>query len=315
MKRDCTGRIASRTRKTTADYRKRYRNLRLMAEREERAGGDIADVIGWFCSQNDRWSDSTVRQYKAAIRCELESAAMLTEVRAGLEARLGAGPKPMTSGPKRTSARKRKSLSVDELLKLDRHLKLSAGRDNWLLRCFLGFGVALFLRPVEFLSARVEGTTLIVENAKATNGRANGKHRKRDISAMGVHNIANLQLFLRRLRKAATAPGGWTKLHERLASRLARACEVVDIDRVSLYTLRHVGMASAKTWMEPHEVAAAAGHGSVRTATSHYAKRRTGWRGLRLAGRPLPESIANVRGIAKCFRPRKMEPDASALRR
>ena len=135
------------------------------------------------------------------------------------------------------------------------------------------------------------------------------KHRKRDIADMGAQGIASLELFLRRLNKASHAAGGWAKLHGRLASRLARVCKAVGIDRVSLYTLRHVGIASAKTWMEPHEVAAAAGHGSVHTATSHYAKRRTGWRGLRLAGKPLPESIANVRGTARYFQPQRPRQD------
>tara|TARA_A100001391_G_scaffold145276_2_gene102943 strand:- start:19771 stop:20712 length:942 start_codon:yes stop_codon:yes gene_type:complete len=310
MRRNCTGQIASKTSKSVAAYGRRYRNLRLMAEREERAGGDIADVVAWFRSQNGRWKASTVRQYRSAIWHELDGTEMLSDLRAGLEMRLAAGPKPVDGGPKRTSSRKRKSLSVAELMKLDQHLKTSKGRYDRLLRCFLGFGVALFLRPVEYLSASVEGTILVVENAKATNGRANGKYRSRDISAMGADGIANLELFLRRIRKATAQAGGWESLHGRLASRLARVCKAVGVDRVSLYTLRHVGIASAKTWLEPYEVAAAAGHGSVRTATTHYAKSRTGWRGLRLAGKPLAESVDNVRGTFKRFQPTAREPVA-----
>src|SRR5690606_24510420 len=91
----------------------------------------------------------------------------------------------------------------------------------------------------------------------------------------------------------------------RLAARLARVCKTLGIPRVSFYTLRHVGMATAKSWMTPLEVAAAAGHGSVRTAMSHYAKRRSGWVGLKLAGKPTAASIARVRGRPKLFRPQQ----------
>jgi hypothetical protein len=42
-----------------------------------------------------------------------------------LEARLDAGPMSRTGEPKRTSARKRKSLGVDDVMTLDHHLKAS----------------------------------------------------------------------------------------------------------------------------------------------------------------------------------------------
>jgi integrase len=120
---------------------------------------------------------------------------------------------------------------------------------------------------------------------------------------MGKKAIAALVKFLERLRTAVQEAGAWKKLHNRLASRLARICKCLGIARVSLYTLRHVGMATAKSWMAPEEVAASAGHASVHTAMTHYAKRRTGWVGLRLAGRPSPASVARVRGAAQVFRP------------
>jgi hypothetical protein len=39
-----------------------------MAEREDGAGFDIVDFIGWFCAQDDRWAPATVRYYRAASR-------------------------------------------------------------------------------------------------------------------------------------------------------------------------------------------------------------------------------------------------------
>lgn len=305
MKRsDCTDRQVSRTEETEIGYGSRVDDLRLMAEREDGAGFDIVDFVGWFCAQDDRWAPATVRYYRAAIQHHLDAIPLESGLRASLDARVSEGPTPRDGGQRKTSARKRKSVSRDEVLKLEAVLGASGKPDDLLIRGYLIFGAALFLRPVEYLRARVEGTTLIVPNAKATNGRANGKVRDRDIADMGDRAIASLVMFLDRLRAAATSAGSWKTLLDRLASRLARVCKSLGIARVSLYTMRHVGMATAKSWMEPVEVAAAAGHGSVRTATSHYAKRRTGWVGLRLAGRPSPESVARVRGTAMIFRPR-----------
>ncbi|WP_127754458.1 hypothetical protein [Devosia sp. 1566] len=303
MTTDCTGRIASRSEQTIAAYRQRVHDLRLMAEREDRAGGDMLELTGWFCAQDERWSPSTVRQYRAAILMALETLPFHPTARTLLVERLRRGPLPTNSGPRKTSAKKRKSLPIAQFTRLEQFLHDSGRSDDKLIRGFLVFGAALFLRPVEYLNARVEGMMLMVQNAKATNGRGNGEERARDLQSMGKKAIAALVKFVERLRTAVQEAGAWKKLHNRLASRLARICKCLGIARVSLYTLRHVGMATAKSWMAPEEVAASAGHASVHTAMTHYAKRRTGWVGLRLAGRPSPASVARVRGAAQVFRP------------
>lgn len=303
MNTDCTGRIARRSKQTIAAYRKRVHDLRLMAEREDRAGGDMLELTAWFCSQNSRWEPSTIRQYRAAILMDLETTPLHPTARTLLVERLHREPLPKTSGPRKTSAKKRKSLPIAQFARLEQFLKVSGRADDKLIRGLLIFGAALFLRPIEYIDARVEGMMLIVRNAKATNGRANGEERERDLEPMGKKAIATLVTFLDRLRTAAQEAGAWKKLHNRLASRLARVCRSLGIARVSLYTLRHVGMATAKTWMAPEEVAAAAGHASVHTAMTHFAKRRTGWVGLRLAGRPSPAIVQRVRGTARLFQP------------
>lgn len=153
------------------------------------------------------------------------------------------------------------------------------------------------------MQAWIQGHTLYVKNAKATNGRGNGAYRAHDLQMLDKGRIAELDLFLQKLRKAAESSGGWPVLLRRLAARLARVYRELNIRRVSLYTLRHVGMATAKLHLEAREVAAAAGHASVTTATSHYAKRRSGWRRLKVVCRPTRDSVARVRGAEKYFRP------------
>lgn len=303
MARDCTCRNVTRTAETEADYARRFLALQQAAWRDGYDVG-IGQVIAWFGLQHSRWAESTVRQYRAAIHYVVERDMPDDTNRAVLVERLNESPIPKTGGSKQTSARKRKSLKRDEFLVLMRHLEGSHRADDQLIRGLLAYGVALFLRPVEYLGAYAVGSILFVPNAKATNGRANGEIRERSLDNMTPKAKASLVKFLGHFAESAAASESWKKFHNRLSSRLARICAGLRIRRVSFYTLRHVGMATAKSWMTPQEVAAAAGHASIRTATSHYAKKRSGWHGLKLAGKPSAASMARVRGEAKIFQAR-----------
>lgn len=316
-RRDCTGKIVSRSSQTMADYTKRYHGLRARAEQKLGRQCNLADVAAWFCSltHDGEWEPSTIRKYAAAIWHRAEEEAGVCDLREVVADFLSRKPLPRTEGPKRTSAKKRKTLPKDEYNTLMAYLAKGHRKDDRLILGYLMFNIALFLRPIEYGSARIEydgarpgdaspAVLLVVQNAKATNGRANGKVRKRDLSQCDPEFIRALELYLKTFQKALSAAESWKALQDRLASRLARVCEILDIDRVSFYTLRHVGMSTAKRSMTPIEVAAAAGHASVRTAMSHYAKRRTGWRLSRaFAGKPTPDSIARVRGEPRTFRP------------
>lgn len=301
---DCTGRVVTRVAETEAAYQTRFQALMRMAKRENAAADCLVGFVEWFVIQNECWAPATVRHYRAAILHGIEARVHDTSERAALAERVRSGPLPKEKGPKRTSARKRKSLPQDEYLRLVKYLGDTGWPDDALIRGFLIAGPVLFPRPVEYVGAYIEGARIFIKNAKATNGRANGEFRDLEISHLEPGAIAVLAQFLDQLRQALSRAGSWKKLSDRLASRLARVCETLKIQRVSFYTLRHSGIATAKTWMEPRDVAAAAGHASVRTATSHYAKRRTGWSGLKIAGKPSAATIARVRGEAKFFSPK-----------
>ncbi len=308
MRTDCTGRSVTRTTGTEIDYRNRIEGLIRMAARETATVVGPGDLVHWFTSQHDRWAAATVRNYRAAILYGIETRVTDPSERAALEEQVHSGPRPKQKGPKRTSARKRKSLPRAEYLKLVHYLQGTDWPDDALIHGFLIGGPILFPRPVEYLDAHIEGTKIFHANAKATNGRANGEVRDRDISHLPPGTIAVLARFLDQLQRALAEAGTWKTLSDRLASRLARVCKILKVGRVCFYTLRHVGMATAKTWMEPREVAAAAGHASIRTATSHYAKRRSGWMGLKIAARPSVASIERVQGHVQIFRPKFQTP-------
>jgi hypothetical protein len=72
--------------------------------------------------------------------------------------------------------------------------------------------------------------------------------------------------------------GSWQKLHDILAERLARICRRLRLVRISLYGLRHAAIATWKrAKLSRIEIAAMAGHISIKTASRHYAPSKHGW--------------------------------------
>ena len=131
---------------------------------------------------------------------------------------------------------------------------------------------------------------------KSEFARSFGAERERNLEPYGKSGVDDLKDFLDLLRVRAEQAGGYKKFWGRLAARIARACAFLKIERVALYTTRHIGIATAKSWMSPEQVAASAGQKTTRTATSHYARRRSGW-GAKMgarAGLPRAEDVEKV---------------------
>jgi hypothetical protein len=292
MSIDATGREVGQTENTVASYRARYPQLHRAAGVDPR---DYELVVNWFLAQDGRWAASTISQYRAVLRQAIDDAGAVKDDLEYLQICLKQGPTARVGGKPQTSARKRKSLPHNEFARLIS--KLVAGRhpDDHLVARILTHNVLLFLRPVEWQTASLHGGFLVIQNAKATNGRAFGRERRRDLSDYGARATADLSDLLGTLRARAEATGGYRNLWARLASRIARVCKHIGIKRVAMYTTRHCGMANAKYWMSPAEVAASAGHKTTVTATSHYAKRRHGWgpQAKRVA-RPSAEDVDKV---------------------
>jgi hypothetical protein len=293
MNVDATGRQVDRTEKTIASYRRRYFKLFRMAGIDSKA---YDHVVQWFAAQHGRWAAATISQYRASLGQAIEDCADLEpRDREALYTRLKQGPSPRIKGPPRTSARKRKSIPHREFRLLVRTLYEGKHPDDRLCARILAHNVSLFLRPVEWETADLVVRFLLIQNAKATNGRAHGPDRRIDLSDYGTNGVRDLAGLLIALNTRAAAAGGYRYLWARLASRIARVCKSIKIKRVALYSTRHVGIANAKSWMSPHEIAAKAGHKTTATATAHYAKRRTGWgaKAVRVA-RPSSRDIEKV---------------------
>jgi len=301
---DATQREVSRSFGTVAAYRRRYRQLTEMTDLPR---ATVTEVVEWFRNRNGIWSQATIRQYRAAIRQEIETMQASTEA-AGLMARLYSGPTPRKHGPPRTSARKRRSVALQEFDKLIGALQSGGHPDDRLAASLLAHNVLLFLRPCEWQSAQVEAGYLVVQNAKATNGRSFGPVRRRCLSSYRKSQVKGLTRLLSTLNSRAIAAGGYRLLWARLAARVARACAKLRIKRISLYTTRHIGMATAKGQMTAKQVAASAGHKKTVTAASHYAKKRSGWhlKAPRVA-RPHPDDVKKVIDSPKATRQANLE--------
>lgn len=248
-------------------------------------------LVEWFQGADGRWAPSTVRQYRASLRFALESfccnPAYYEEARLALE-RLNAEPmrpEPTKGGKRRTSAKKRKACMPGEVRAISDVLQQSQHRYALLARSILWLGSELGLRPIEWSTARLEGTTLVVMNAKATNERANGEVRYLELSGLEPARNAMITKLLAMI-KTALKTNTWAKIFASIrylfswaSAQAAKAVPSLRGGRISPYTTRHIAAARAKDVMDGASVAALLGHNSTRTATSHYARRRSarGW--------------------------------------
>jgi integrase len=157
------------------------------------------------------------------------------------------------------------------------------------------------LRPSEWFNTRlVEGfggtRTLVIPNAKATNGRANGLSRSLDLTDLesGLVAIVKRQLkFVAGFSTLEAFHRAYRSCRKTLYTATRRLWPNREIF-ISLYSARHQFSADAKAEGLSHaEIAALMGHASDATAKLHYGQRRSGRSGFRV--RPIPGEVALVR--------------------
>jgi hypothetical protein len=293
----------TRTPATIAQYRKAA--AQLIRRSDPDVDGDdvyrLAHAVGWFASRHGVWVKTTIRHHRAALRQAIDD----LDAAVGLEPKVvedlierlsGAAPTPKDRrAPKLASARKRRSFRQDERRRLVIALSGKRTATARLLVGLLFFGPKLGLRPIEWRDAVLRGGSLFIRCAKNTNGRGLAPFRVLTLSGFDQRALAALDEFLADFKREAARARYWQRFHERLAKALTRACAEIGVKKIALYTLRHCALATAKRAMSPQEVAAFAGHASVRTAQQSYAKRRHGWRLAKVPARPAVEMVAKVR--------------------
>jgi hypothetical protein len=267
------------------------RGGRLLARAME-AAPDAPDAIDaliiLFSDASWVLRSSTTRTYKAQMSAILRQQVQTGEldnsrVEAGLgrldlllKARRG-------NPPPRTSAKKCKCGSYLEyrLLLQDFVARTQSGKADgidWVLGLLLRVGPYLGLRTIEWLNASVSAEYLIVQNAKHSNGRANGPARRISVGEVPQPIVAVLGDLIAGLRALTAEKANWGLVLRVLGERLARVCQRLKITRWSLSSLRDVAQATWKrAGMRAAEIAALSGHRSKATSRRYYAGSRHGW--------------------------------------
>jgi hypothetical protein len=131
------------------------------------------------------------------------------------------------------------------------------------------------LRPCEWETARRHGVSLVVQNAKSTNGRSHGPTR--DIFLGGIDPV-QLRMIDSLLEIMSMVPeGAFVDLYNRVRDLIAdvgRASLTKRSTYPTLYSARHLFAAEAKRELTRIEVAALMGHRSIASAAQSYLEAR-----------------------------------------
>lgn len=317
------GDVGNRTQSTHVAYRRRAQNLRRQAERERpederklQPSLTLAAVIAWFCTQHERWAPATIRLYRTALAADIQNRVKagsphMEQMEALREQAIFGSPRPKPrKGDRRTSARKRKSMRIDELVRLRGMLMAGDALDR-VCGGYLWLNAHLGLRPIEWHGATLDGNELRIRCAKVTNGRGLAVTRTLDLTAVTATNpnfARHVGFLLQAFHRRAAEAGDAATLWQRLRSRIARACRRANIRRIAPYTTRHIALATAKQNLSTEEVAAIAGHKTTQTAVTRYARRSTGL-ALHLGQvRPDAELVRRVVRSPKALRTITIEP-------
>lgn len=299
----------SPTRKAATDryYAKRGRQLFNRAMRLHPAAWDAVDAFIRLCD-DPKWvlQSSSTRTYAAGIikhieleitagRCEPERAIEgIEKITRLLEQRRG---KPEAQ----TSRLKCMDVTMEEVQLIANYLqkRIAAKKTDFVkiaLCLFVQLDPRFGLRPCEWERARIVGRTLVILNAKTSIYRAPGVDRRISLERVPGEIVLGIERLIGMIGALVEKHGSWEKVHDILAERLARVCHRLRLVRISLYSLRHVAIA---TWKRAKlgrvEIAALAGHISIKTASRHYAPSKHGWDPKTVCVKADPQTISVVR--------------------
>ncbi|WP_232444947.1 site-specific integrase [Burkholderia ubonensis] len=294
-------RYQSRTDDTVARYLKRADSLlsRIADEMQlpEDAYPAPSDVVAYMKRHAQEWKWSTFRQYQASLVCRYQieferSGDQIFETTANEIRSLPYSDCKPEREPGQTSSRKRKGIPKRDYDVLVANLANPKQGGDYAKRTALWLIAALAtgLRPCEWQKAQLseDETALVVQNAKATNGRATGVSRSVPVRADDLPVIRAHLDALRELRGKGLT---FNQIHNRCGEALNRACKAIwgkdSSKRYALYSARHQFAANTKAVASPEEVAALLGHRSTRTARRHYAPRRSAWLQFKQSAKPV----------------------------
>ena len=178
----------------------------------------------------------------------------------------------------RTSSKKCKDPSKDEVVQVFTRLKKRAIELDRMRMAATAIYCILMprigARSVELVDARVEEGILILPNAKRATEQA--KERRLDIGHWDIHYRVALAALID-IVNFEVDEIGYDAWHSVLAETLARACEAVNVRRLSPSSFRHTALS---TWsaagLSMEEIARLAGH-FCRRSPQHYIRTASAW--------------------------------------
>jgi integrase len=189
-------------------------------------------------------------------------------------------------GETRTSAKKKKSINPEEIRLINDYLVTSKNQWSGALRIWISAGCLTGLRPIEWKTATIDNdtSTIVVQNAKATNGRSIGKTRTIDISHLTEterKDVDNQISIVNTINQKAL----WKQYYEGCSNLLKYSSRKLFPSKKkhpTLYSCRHQFSANMKaSGCSRREVAALMGHISDLTAQAHYGKKIHGTKGIK----------------------------------
>jgi hypothetical protein len=277
---------------THAAYlREGWRHLRRARKRHPEISDDAEALVTSLERDPEILARSTIPLYRAQHKAMLEVlrptspdqvAAYMTRVEAALARRRGKPWKPRRASLK---VKGPPPEHVDPVLR-ELSRRVWKGEENALtLALAICLLVRLGHRPVEAVTARLQGAVLIIQNAKVNDSRALFTERRLDLRAEHPLVRRAITTFLPLLRKSVTASGSYDRWHAAASEMLARVCERAEVPRLCLSGFRHVTLSAwRRAGMAPWTLALLAGHAS-RHSASRYTRGEIGrWRFTGLPG-------------------------------
>ncbi len=272
-------------------------------------------LVGWLIHRKTTYSASTWRQYKASISHFLERE--VTGGSAGAEEALAMLAEEGTLGcakhTNRSSGSKLKRLPYKQYQAVLAHLEEHPSTWSGDLSRWLNSALLTGLRPSEWTGANMEinagAPILVIDNAKATNGRAHGPTRTLILDGLSAQERTTIAEHVERVRGFHQA-GEFDRIRDGCARLLVSTQRKLWPKRkktITLYSARHQFTADAKaSGFSTEELAAMMGHAVDTTATRHYGRGAAGWGMTRV--RPAQSDVERVR---RTFQP---QPASMTLR-
>ncbi|UKA04723.1 hypothetical protein [Photobacterium damselae] len=183
----------------------------------------------------------------------------------------------------KTSSQKKKNQQNKDHDLLMEYLKTSKSSFASRLMMWMHVNRMVGLRPCEWKKSSVEAIndriSLVVRNAKATNGRAHGTQRIISLDHISEKNVINIEKFAKYCGQLAEK-GEFEGMYEgcrKLLQRSSRKLWGKRLKHITLYSSRHQFSSDLKlNGRTMKDIAYLMGHISTDTATHHYGKKRFG---------------------------------------